>query len=258
MQNMYSIIIVADEKEKYIFKTIKSCLENRSCKCEVILVFNRLKNINLIKNYFKNKIKYFQILKKIKNPIHDQMYKIKKAANKANGDYILLCDGDDFFTKDKVKFISKYLYIKNKILFHDYILNVNNKLTYQPIKIYKKLKIYKILINDWPDKVITSTICIDRKLLINFFLRNNIYAYKYLAIDIKLIIFYLKKINFIKKILLIKNENRLNLDKNYSNFFSKKYFLRRYEQYHYFKKIFSKSNSLEFLLLKILKKSKIL
>jgi len=258
LNRLFSIIIVADKKEKYIFKTIKHCLANKHHKLEIILVYYKLNNINLIRSSFKKNIRYFQVNRKYKNPIHDQMFKIQSAYKVAKGDNILLCDGDDFFIRRKINHIAKYLIHKNNALFHDHIIKIKCDSFYVPCKKYKNTTIYKIIFNKWPDKIITSSICLHKNLLKKFFLKNNIFFYKDLALDARLIIYYLKNIKFIKKILCIKNEGEKNLDYNYSNFFSKVFFSRRYEQYSYYYRYISKDISLEFEILKIFKKLKII
>ena len=124
---------------------------------------------------------------------------------------------------------------------------------------YKKNIIYKKLLNDWPKNIITSSIVINGFLLNQFFKNNKPYKWKFLAVDVQLILyfFYKNKFKYIDKILTTKNENINNLDKSFSNKNKKIFWLRRMEQHNFTKELSGKINLLDrfitFIFLKFLK-----
>ena len=156
-----------------------------------------------------------------------------------------MLDGDDQFKKNKLKQImnlkkKKFLYLD------DHLLLKKNKLSYVNNNKLKNNIFYKFLINSWPDKVCTSCISGEKKLFENFFRHVNINKYEYLAIDILIVIFYLKNIYKIKQKLTIKNVLNKSVDTNYSNYLKLIYWKRRIEQHKYLKEIQSINYSLEF------------
>ena len=97
-----TILIVGEGKEKYLNKTIKSCLNQTYKNYEIILIFSYLNNLKYLKNNFKSKVRYLKVSKQI-NPLRDQFFKIKQGLKSSKGDFIFLLDGDDEFKKNKLK-----------------------------------------------------------------------------------------------------------------------------------------------------------
>lgn len=243
-----SILIVADYKEKYIKETIKSCLNQTYKKLEILVGYSRLKNIEKIKKIFlSNQIKFFQIKKKYYYPTQDQIYKIKFLLKKSSGKYIFLLDGDDYFFKEKVSYILKNKKIKKNLIQDNFILQKNNIKKIVLKKSYKKNFIFQKIFNNWPQKICTSTISLPRELIENFFNDNEVFAWRTLAIDAQLIIYYYLKNKFysMEKILTIKNEYKKNLDNKFSNIFSRAYWERRYDQHKYYYNL-TKKRTLEY------------
>ena len=87
-------------------------------------------------------------------------------------------------------------------------------------------------------------------LLKNFYKVHNPYKWKFLAIDVQLILFYFYKNKFVHldKILTFKKENINNLDKTFTNYFKKKYWVRRYEQHKMTEQLSNKINFVDRLL----------
>jgi hypothetical protein len=148
---------------------------------------------------------------------------------------------------------------KRNIYLHDHELKLNNLTKKSIFKSYKNFFLYKKLINDWPQKINTSSIVINAYLLKKFYKNHNPYKWKYLAIDIQIILYYFYKKNFkiINKVLTTKIENINNLDKNFSNIKDKNYWLRRLEQHNLTKNLSGRINLIDrvltILLLKIFK-----
>ena len=98
MYNKFIIIITAEKKEKYISRTIKSCLNQHLYKnLRVIVVYTKLSNEKFIKDEF---IKFENVIFlkckiKKKLPTQDQLFKIEKATKYIEDEWVLLLDGDD-------------------------------------------------------------------------------------------------------------------------------------------------------------------
>jgi glycosyltransferase involved in cell wall biosynthesis len=243
-----SILIVADYKENYIKQTIKSCLNQTYKRIEILVGYSYLSNIGEVKKIFlSNKLKFFKIKRKYYYPTQDQIYKIKFLLKKSKGKYIFLLDGDDLFLKDKITYILNNKNIKKNLITDNFLLKKNNLVKIVSKKNYKKNYIFKKFFNSWPDKIITSTISLPRKLIEDFFKNNKTFLWKFLAIDVQLIIYYSLRNNFRKteKVLTIKNEHEKNLDKKFSNILSKVYWKRRLEQHQYYYSL-TKKKSIEY------------
>ena len=254
MYNKYIVIITAENKEKYVSSTIKSCLNQNLCKkLKILVVYSKLSNENSLKNEFKNSknIIFLKNIIKKKLPTQDQLYKIEKAINHINDKWVLLLDGDDLFDRKKVSYIERLKLKKNFIYLNDFI-SINKDLTknYYKKKSYKKLSLYKKFFNDWPEKINTSSIIVHSNLLKKFYKLHNPYKWKFLAIDVQLVLFYFykKKFLYLNKILTFKKENVNNLDKTFTNYFKKIYWSRRYEQHKMTKQLSSKMNLIDRLL----------
>ena len=251
MYNKYLVIITAENKEKYISNTIESCLnQNYVKRLKIIVVYSKLKNEDYLKRKFKNKKKiiFLKCSVKKKLPMHDQLYKIEKANKFAKDEWILLLDGDDLFKKNKVQNLDNLNLNNNKIYLNSHLIFNKSLLTNSPkTKKYKKWNLFKILFNDWPEKINTSSIIVHTKLLKKFYKLRKPYKWKYLAIDTQLILFahYTKCLTFIKKELTIKRQDINNIDKKFSNFLTRIYWVRRYEQHTLTKQISDRLNILD-------------
>ena len=245
-----TILITGENKEKYLYKTINSCLNQNYKNYEIILLFSNISNIEILKKKFHKKIRFKKTFKK-KNPVKDQLNKISEGIKIAKGKFIFLLDGDDLFKKDKIKkIIGKKE--KNKIYLDNHILLENNKFTYRARNKLKDNFIYRYIINPWPDKVCTSCISGEKRLFEEFFKKVNINKYNYLAIDILIIIFYLNKIIRFDDILTVKNVLNVSVDKKFSNIYKKIYWERRIEQHKFLKEVQFKNYSLEFYFSKLI------
>ena len=246
LNNKYIAIITAENKEKYIVKTILSCLnQSNNNNLRIFVVYSNLANENNLKKKFKKnkKISFLKYdLKKL--PMHDQLYKIQQVVNLLKNEWVLLLDGDDLFKKNKIQTIENLKLNKERVYLNNHILIDKKKSIKQKMKIYKEWNLYKILFNDWPQNINTSSIIINANYLKKFYKQNNPYKWKYLAIDSQLILFahYKKKLIHIKKILTLKRVNINNIDKTFSNYLTKVFWLRRYEQHNLTKQISNKKN----------------
>jgi glycosyltransferase involved in cell wall biosynthesis len=243
-----SILIVADYKEEYIKETIKSCLKQTYKNIEILVAYSKLKNIKEIKKIFlSDKIKFFKVKRKYYYPTQDQIFKIKFLLKQSKGKYIFLLDGDDLFLKGKITYILNNKNIKKKLIQDNFILRKDNFNKKVLKKNYKDNFIFKKFLNNWPQKICTSTISLSKELIEDFFNNNKISLWKTLAIDVQLIIYYYLKNKFYstEKVLTIKNDYEKNLDKKFSNILSKIYWYRRFEQHRYYFNL-TKKKTLEY------------
>ena len=226
----FSIIINTHNQSSFIGECINSCLNQDFQDYEIIITDTSIEKIN--KEYIKSKkINYFHLKKISKYPVMDQMKQVLFGLNKSSGKYVCLLDGDDKFSKKKLKKLSN-IFKNEKIYINQdcpVIFSKNRKLEQSKIKNYKNNNIFKKTIVDWPRVYGTSTITVERKILKLFFKKTTPFKWKYLAIDVQLILFcaYFFKIeNKLSKI-TFKRKHERNLDTNFSNLITKAYWVRR-------------------------------
>ena len=253
MYNKYIAIITAENKEKYISQTIYSCLNNfGSNDLKIVIVYKFLSNEKILKikfKKFKNIIFHKHTYKK-KYPTQDQLYNIQQTLKFMRNEWVLLLDGDDLFKKNKIKTLKNLKLDKKNVYLHDHELKLNNFIKKSIFKSYKFFFLYKKLFNDWPQKINTSSIVINAYLLKKFYKNHNPYKWKYLAIDVQIILYYFYKNNFkiIDKVLTTKIESINNLDKNFSNIKDKNYWFRRLEQHNLTKNLSGRINLIDRLI----------
>ena len=232
-----TIIITAENQERFIERCLVSCLNQSIKNIEIIIIYTKLKNIKFLqKKYLLKNIIFLNVPKKINNPTQDQLFKIKQGFLISKGKYIFLLDGDDTYKKNKVKKVMNS--IKNKkILFLDnYELNKDRISQINKIYKFKNSNLYKTVINAWPKGVCTSCIALDKNLLNEFFKKIEIKKFNYLAVDILLIIYCDIKYQVIKstKTLTKKYYVKDSVDSSYVGFFNKYYWFRRSEQHDFY------------------------
>ena len=244
--SLISVIIPYFKKKEFIFNCINSILKQTYKNFEIIIVNDECSDgSRLILKEIANKDSRIRVINNKNNlgPGLSRNVGIKKS----KGKYIFLLDGDDLFLKDKITYILNNKNIKKNLITDNFLLKKNNLVKIVSKKNYKKNYIFKKFFNSWPDKIITSTISLPRKLIEDFFKNNKTFLWKFLAIDVQLIIYYSLRNNFRKteKVLTIKNEHEKNLDKKFSNILSKVYWKRRLEQHQYYYSL-TKKKSIEY------------
>ena len=261
MYNKYIAIITAENKEKFISHTIYNCLRLLGSNLKIIVVYTNLSNEIILRNKFKEhrNVIFFKVKIKKNYPTQDQLYKIERSLIFVKNEWVLLLDGDDLFKLNKIKTLDKLKLDKRIVYLHNHEKKIEKYKKIYNNQNYKKNIIYKKLLNDWPKNIITSSIVINGFLLNKFFKNNKPYKWKFLAVDVQLILyfFYKNKFKYIDKILTTKNENINNLDKSFSNKNKKIFWLRRMEQHNFTKELSGKINLLDrfitFIFLKFLK-----
>ena len=232
----FSIIINTHDQSKFLGECIKSCINQNYSNYEIIIVDTSKKPSK--DKYLKNKkIKYFHLRENSRKfPVMNQMYQIQYGFKKSKGKYICLLDGDDKFSKLKLfTLIKKYKKSKTQVIQDIPILFSKGFKIKSVIKNFKKNVFFQRLFVSWPQVFGTSTISCNRKILNKFFKEGKPFDYKFLAIDIKLIMFATHKYNIINNFegITFKRVHNKNLDKTYSNLLSSSFWLRRDMQIKY-------------------------
>lgn len=250
MYNKYTILITAENKERYISDTINSCLKQIGPdQLTIIIVYSFLSNeIYLKQLYLKSKnIIFLKVKYKKKYPTQDQLFKIETASKKIKNSWVLLLDGDDKFELNKIKKLKNLRLDKNYLYLNNHKKIINKNIIKSKEKIYKNLRLYKLLVNDWPDNINTSSIIAHSDLIKKFFSNSNPYKWKYLAVDSQIVLyfFYKKKFKFLDIFLTLKLENINNLDKTFSRLNKKIFWDRRIEQHKLTKLLSNRSNFID-------------
>ena len=232
----FSIIISTHNQSKFLNECIKTCLNQNYSSYEIIVVDTSKKPS---KDKYKNtkKLKYFHIKEKFKKfPVLNQMYQIQYGFFKSKGKYICLLDGDDKFSNLKLSKISRILSQTNAKIIQDIpILFSKDFYKESKIKKYKKNIFFQKLFISWPQIFGTSTISCSREILDEFFKRGKPFYCSFLAIDVKLMLYAYNNFIYINKYngITLKRLHKKNLDKNFSNFLSRSFWLRRKMQIEY-------------------------
>jgi len=244
-----TIIINTNNQNNYLKRAIISALHQKYFDYEVIIAdLSKKKNYSIRQEFEKNKkIKFLNLKEKFLYPTQNQLYAIKQALKYSKGQYIFLLDGDDYFSKDKLRIIFNYIENNKKFLMDKPIVFdefTNKKLKKMKLNKLKKNYIYQIFFNNWPSITCTSAITIKKEILKKFFKITDPFKYKHLAIDIQVTAFTNLTVNtkYLEEDLTFKSQNNKNLDKKYSNLLNKRFWIRRWEQHKFFnyknKKIF--------------------
>jgi glycosyltransferase involved in cell wall biosynthesis len=250
----FSILINTHDQRDYLLRCINSCLnQSYNGKYEIIICDTSSEsNEDIIRKIKKKNLFYYHKKKFSKFPVIDQLFKIHYAFKKSKGQFILLLDGDDFFDKNKLDFVSKVIN-RQEIVYHDLPIYYFEKIALKKnstIIFVKKLLFYKKFINNWPIVYGTSCLFFNREILKSFFSLKKIFNFNYLAIDIMIAIFSQKfyKYNIISKRITYKSIQDYNLDNKYNNIFSEIFWLRRKQQLDYEKYLGSNNMNVNYIL----------
>jgi len=235
---LVSILITNYNKEKFIKKTLQSCI-NQKFREKQILVYDDASTDNSY-NIIR-KLKGIKIIINKKNKFTsaplNQINGIIELFKKSNGELIFLLDGDDEFKKGKLKFIAN-------IFRSDKNLNFIQDQPYLSLKKnLMKLKIKNHYFSIWPSFYPTSCMTVRR----NFFKKFIKYSYPKefpnLEIDARLAIFsYLNK-NFkkINKNLTVYNYDECGITSRYPKY-SISWWKKRNDAFSYLKRVSKKMN----------------
>ena len=242
----FSILINCHNQANYIYDCILSSLKQDYDDFEVIAIDSSDKKLNLDKFSSYKNFKYIHIDKFSNYPEVNQMHKIEKGFKESSGNYICLLDGDDKFSNEKLRKLDEYIKNNNIVFNQDIpiLAYENNKKENLKVKKFKKNNIFKKLIINWPQIYGTSSITIKKDVLQNFFYKCNPYEWKYLAIDVQLILFcsIIFKVDNKLDLITIKRKHDKNLGDIYLNIFSKIFWKRRKCQHDFYNFLKGKKN----------------
>ena len=231
---MISVLITNYNKSKFLKKSLKSVISNRYKKYEIILFDDASTDSSLkVLKQFKN-IKLITNKKKIyKSPALNQINGIIECFKISKGNLICLLDGDDCFTKKKLKLVEKNLNNKN-------IDCIFNLLKERKKRFYLRTKDKDHSI--WPTVIPTSCISFKRNFFIKFLRFLEKKKYENLEIDARLTIFskfYLDQFNVIPNKLTFYGFDIHGITSSVKKF-SIIWWIRRYEAFQYLKFILRK------------------
>ena len=249
---LVSILINNYNNQKFLKKSIFSCL-NQTYKNLEIIIFddkstdNSKKILRKIKN--KKIKKIFNLRKKSGSSALNQLNAINRSFLKSKGDLIFLLDGDDYFLKNKIKFVVN-LFNKEKEL--NFIQD--NPIYFYPnknLKVEKKLKKKFFTLHTWPYFNPTSTMVFKRnflkKLLKDISFSNN--SFQRISFDARAFIY----VYFFEKNYLCLNKSLTVYTQNIHGYTIKGYekrnlnwWERRFEQHTYVKNLFKKKKKFHF------------
>ena len=230
---LVSILIASYNKEKYVSRCLKSCLDQSYKNIEIIFVDDESKdNSYKIAKKFKNVKVFKKKRKKFKSKFNTffQIDSYLYAYKKSKGKIITLLDSDDFYKKNKVNTIVNH-FLKNKnctILFD------------KPIIYYSKRKFY--LSNEFP-----PTSCISLRKSFFQKIKNELKLKKFslLTIDFRLAV--ISKIIYNNFKIINNHLTNYFQDKkgeSSSNFkkFGKNWWSRRMQAHEYIDYLLKKNN----------------
>lgn len=235
-KKLISILITNHNKNKFLKKNLKKCLNQTYKNYEIILYDDRSNDgsINTVKK-FKN-IKIIENKKNYKSSPLNQLRGIMKAFKKSKGKLVCFLDADDYFFKNKLKLINNFFEKhKNKNILFDLPISKEKK-----IQIKKKNHEYSI----WPTIIPTSGISVRKNTLKKFFLLSKYNSYPHLEIDSRIMIFsfhYLQEMSILNQKLTYYNFDLSGISSNYPKY-STLWWKKRYQAFEYLKFILKKKN----------------
>jgi glycosyltransferase involved in cell wall biosynthesis len=178
----FSILITNYNKKKYIQKCIKSCVNQKYKKFEIIFFDNYSRDGSqlVLKKFEKNC--YIKKKRRIsKSSAMNQIDLIKEGVKFCNGDIICLLDSDDYFLSNKLNIVKKNFETnKNiQIVFDVPLIKMQKQL--QKMKLGNFLKK-----NTWPTIINTSGISI-KKIFLQKCIKAKIFdRYSLLEVDFRI------------------------------------------------------------------------
>ena len=235
-KNLISVIITNYNKSYFLKKSLNKTI-NQSFKNFEIIVFDDKStdnSSNILKEYKNIKVIYNR-KKKFNTPALNQLNGIIKCLKLSRGNILCLMDADDFFEKNKLKEVNKF-FTKNKkanCLFN-FPKIIDNNFT------LKKRKVF----NTWPRIFPTSCISVRKKLFLEFIKLSKPMSFNFLEIDTRFLlysVFFNNEYNYIKKKLTVYNYDPNGITSNIK-FFSKLWWIRRFQAFEYLKYIKKQKN----------------
>ena len=233
-----SILITNFNKDRFIRRSLKSCLNQSLNKKIEVLVFDDCSSDNSLKilEDYKNRIHIIKNKKKKYNsgPLN-QIYGILKLFKKTKGDIIFLLDSDDYFDRKKVSLILNHFKKNSKMNF------IQDKPYVSKDKRIVELKNKKHIFSIWPSFYPTSCIAVKKNFFLNFTKNLEDKKFPNLEIDARLCIyaFLTKSFSVYQKSLTIYNFDESGITSKYKKL-SINWWKKRDEAYEYMKILMEK------------------
>tara|TARA_B100000427_G_scaffold253743_1_gene217172 strand:- start:302 stop:1111 length:810 start_codon:yes stop_codon:yes gene_type:complete len=214
-KNLASILITNYNKEKFLKKSIKSCL-NQNFKNKEIIIFDDCSNdksLKILKKFSKIKLIKNKKKKYTSGPLN-QIYGLLNAFEKSKGEIIFLLDSDDEFKFNKLSKVYKMFKADRNLKF------IQDTPYLKSFKKVAKLKNKKSLFTIWPSFFPTSCIAIRKNFLNEFFKVSMKHDFSNLEIDARLSIFAFLKNEFkvTNEILTYYNYDQIGITSRYKKF----------------------------------------
>ena len=228
-----TIIIVNYNNAKYLEKSLNSAINQTYKNKEIIVIDDISTDISLqILKKYKKKIRYYVNTKKTKYGSYNQIESYYKGILKSKGKYLFLLDSDDYFKKNKVKFIiNKFNSSKSiKVLFDLPILKFQKKL------ITNKFVQKKFLFSNWPRFTPQSCISLESNYAKKIFKILKIKKYPTIWCDFRIAtisFLQFKQIYIYEKYLTYYRQLNNSASKKYKTM-SKDWWIRRSEAHEFF------------------------
>ena len=223
-----SILITNYNKEKFLKKTINSCLK-QNYKNKEIIFFDDKSNDNSLKIVQKYK-KVFLIKNKKKKYLSDPLNQINgivETFKKSKGNYLFLLDSDDRFKTNKISNIIKIFKNNKEVKFIQDSPKMNRK---NIIKLKKKKHFFSI----WPSFYNTSCITVEKIFFKEFLKLIQKNKFPNLEIDARLSIyaFLRNKFKILDNSYTFYNYDMHGITSNYKKF-GVKWWKKRKEAFEY-------------------------
>ncbi len=233
-----SILITNFNKERFLKKSLNSCINQKFKNKEVVLFddCSKDKSLEIIKRYKTIKLIKNKKKKYLSGPLN-QIHGLLRTFKKSKGEIVFFLDSDDEFKKNKILKIFKIFEKNNKLNFIQDTPSLKN--SKKKMKLKKKLFLFTI----WPSFFPTSCIAVRRSFLNQFFKYVEKNKFSNLEIDARLCIFaYLKKeFNVTKRSLTFYNYDQYGITSKYKKF-SLLWWKKRNEAFEYTRLLTKKMN----------------
>ena len=249
---LVTILINNYNNEKYLKKSITSCLKQTYNNLEIIVYDDRSTDSSkkiLTKIRHKKVKKIFNLRKNYQSSALNQFEAIRKSFKKAKGEIIFLLDSDDYFLKNKVRKIVNE-FEKNR----DINFIQDNPIYFYPkrkLNLKKKIKNKYFTLHTWPYFNPTSTMVFRKNLLKKIikeisFSKNNFGKMFFDARAFIYIYFFEKNYLNLDKYLTIYTQNTKG--DTLSNYETKNFswWKRRLEYHQFVEKLFYRKKKFHF------------
>ena len=181
-----SILITNFNKDRYLNRCIKSCINQTLIKKTEILVFDDCStdnSLSILKKYQNKILDIKNYKKKYTSAPLNQIFVIRKLFKKSKGNIIFFLDSDDYFKKNKVEIVMRYFKEKKfKICFDKPIFYFSKK-KQKKINIVSRNKYFI----PWPKFGPQSCIAVEKKYLKNILSKISKRNFKNIWFDFRLI-----------------------------------------------------------------------